>query len=67
MEGVAGLDLSLTLTDLVGEYDGKPGACPMNADTIPVFSDDGENWRHFPSMSWDEPRKEATLTFRPAQ
>lgn len=67
MEGVAGLDLSLTLTDLVGEYDDKPGACPMTADTIPVFSDDGESWRHFPTMSWDEPRKEATLTFRPAR
>ena len=25
MEGVAGLDLSLTLTDVVGEYDDKPG------------------------------------------
>ena len=64
MEGVAGLDLSLTLTDLVGEYDDKPGACPMSADTIPVFSEDGEHWRHFPAMTWDEPRKEATLTFR---
>jgi len=30
-----------------------------------VFSEDGEHWRHFPSMSWDESRKEATLTFRP--
>ncbi len=66
MEGVAGLDLSLTLTDLVGEYDDKPGACPMSADTIPVFSADGEHWQHFPSMIWDEPKKEATLTFRPA-
>jgi Zinc carboxypeptidase/Cytosolic carboxypeptidase N-terminal domain len=67
MEGVANLELSLTLTDLVGEYNDKPGACPMNADTIPVFSEDGEDWRHFPSMIWDEPKKEATLTFRPAR
>ena len=36
----------------------------MSADTIPVFSEDGEHWRHFPAMTWDEPRKEATLTFR---
>ncbi len=66
MEGVAGLDLSLTLADLVGEYDNKPGACPMSADTIPVFSEDAEHWRHFSSMIWDEPKKEATLTFCPA-
>ncbi len=65
MEGVAGLDVTLTLTDVVGEYDDKPGACPMNADTIPVFSEDGEHWRHFKSMTWDDSRKEATLTFRP--
>src|SRR4051794_16960007 len=40
LDGVKGRDISLTLTDLVGEYDGRPGACPMTADTIPVFSDD---------------------------
>jgi hypothetical protein len=67
MEGVKGRDISLTLTDLVGEYNGKPGACPMNADTIPVFSDDDEHWRHFPAMEWDDQKKEATLRFRPEQ
>ena len=65
MDGVKGRDITLTLTDFVGEYDGKPGACPMNPDTIPVFSDDDEHWRHFPAMSWDDAKKEATLTFRP--
>lgn len=38
----------------------------MNADTIPVYSDDGEHWRHFPAMDWDDATKEATLKFRPA-
>jgi hypothetical protein len=65
MDGVRGRDITLTLTDVVGEYDGKPGACPMNAETIPVYSDDDEHWRHFPAMSWDDVKKEATLTFRP--
>src|SRR5207245_2398568 len=32
MDGVKGRDITLTLTDVVGEYDGKPGACPMNPD-----------------------------------
>lgn len=65
MEGVKDRDITLTLADLVGEYNGKPGACPMNPETIPVFSDDNQEWRHFPEMSWDDARKEATLRFRP--
>src|SRR5262245_44531548 len=40
MDGVKGREIALTLTDLVSEYDGKPGACLMTPDTIPVYSDD---------------------------
>jgi Zinc carboxypeptidase/Cytosolic carboxypeptidase N-terminal domain len=67
MEGVKGHDITLTLTDMVGEYNGKPGACPMNADTIPVFSEDLQQWRHFATMDWDDQKKEATLKFQPQQ
>src|SRR5262245_54167559 len=67
MEGVKGREITLTLTDLVGEYNGKPGACPMTPDTIPVYSDDNQDWRHFAAMTWDDQRKEATLKFRPEQ
>lgn len=66
MDGVAGRAITLTLTDLVGEYDGKPGACPMDADTVPVYSDDGVHWHHFAAMTWDAARHEATLHFRPS-
>jgi hypothetical protein len=65
MDRVAGRDLTLTLTDFVGEYNDKPGACPMYAETIPVFSYDGRTWTHFPAMEWDDQLKEATLKFRP--
>ena len=37
----------------------------MNAKTVPVFSDNGETWQHFPSMEWDDIKKEATLRFTP--
>lgn len=57
-------DLTLTLTDLVGEYNDVPGACPFSADIIPVFSYDGEHWNHFQSTTWDSQRKEVTLKFR---
>ena len=65
MDGVKDRDTTLTLTDFVGEYNDKPGSCPMNADTIPVFSYDNEHWQHFPTMDWDDQKKEATLKFRP--
>jgi hypothetical protein len=65
MDGVRGRDLTLTLTDLVGEYNDRPGAVSMNADTVPVFSYDRRGWRHFPAMAWDDARKEAALRFRP--
>jgi len=65
MDGVQGREVTLTLTDFVGEYNDKPGSCAMNADTIPVFSYDDEHWQHFPAMDWDDEKKEATLKFRP--
>lgn len=67
MDDVQGREITLTLTDFVGEYNGRPGACPMNAQTIPVFSYDDEQWQHFPEMRWDADKKEATLRFRPEQ
>jgi hypothetical protein len=67
MDHVAGRDLTLTLTDYVGEYNDKPGACPMTANTIPVFSDDGRTWRHFPAMDWDATAKEATVRIHAGQ
>jgi hypothetical protein len=67
MDHVAGRDLTLTFTDYVGEYNDKPGACAMTANTIPVFSDDGRTWRHFPAMDWDATAKEATVRIHPEQ
>jgi hypothetical protein len=66
MDGVRGREITLTLTDLVGEYNDKPGAVPAGPDIVPVFSDDGHTWRHFQAAAWDDEKKETTLTFRPA-
>jgi hypothetical protein len=64
----AGRDVTLTLTDFVGEYNDKPGAVPMAADIRPVFSDDGTTWTHFSAdaATWDAEKKELTLHFKPA-
>jgi hypothetical protein len=65
VDGVRGRDLVLTMTDFMGEYNGKPGACPMGPDIVPVYSEDGERWRSVPSVTWDDRAKEATLRLRP--
>lgn len=65
MDNVAGRELTLTFTDWVGEYNDRPGACPMGPTLRPVFSYDGETWRHFESLDWDAEKKESTLKFRP--
>lgn len=65
VDGAKGRDLSLVLADFVGEYNGKPGACPMGPEIVPVVSDDGEHWRPAPDVTWDDRAKEATLRVRP--
>ena len=68
LDHVAGRDLTLTMTDFVGEYNDTPGAVPMGPDIVPVFSEDGRTWKHFPRESavWDSAKKELTLRLRPA-
>jgi hypothetical protein len=56
--------LALTLTDFVGEYDGKP-ACPLSAALLPVISDDGKSWKNVEGGDYDDPKKELTLHLKP--
>jgi hypothetical protein len=64
MDHVKGRDVTMTLTDFVGEYNDKPGASPMGPDIRPVYSYDQKTWKHFDAMQWDEAKKEATIRFR---
>lgn len=65
LDNVAGRELALTFTDFPGEYNDRTNAGPMSAALRPVFSHDGEHWRHFTDMDWDDVKKEATLKFKP--
>ena len=67
MDQTAGRELTLTFTDWVGEYNDRPGACPMGPTLRPVFSYDGETWEHFRDLVWDAEKKESTLKFKPAR
>src|ERR1044071_9918609 len=40
IDGAHGRELIVSLTNLVGEYNDRPGAVSMNAETVPVFSHD---------------------------
>jgi hypothetical protein len=67
VDSAKGRELTMTLTDFVGEYNDKPGACAMGPTIVPVYSDDGRRWKHFDDaqVKWDDTKKEVTLTFTP--
>lgn len=64
IDNARGHELELTLTDFVGEYNGRP-ATPAFAEMAPVFSYDGEQWTHFATAAWDDAAKEITVRFSP--
>src|SRR4029079_4799460 len=65
MDHVQGRDLTITLTDFVGEYNDVPGSCPMNEKIRPAMSEDGQMWSHAEDMTWDNEKKEATVRLKP--
>jgi hypothetical protein len=67
IDGAKNREITLTMTDYVGEYNGRPGACPMGPDILPVASDDGEHWTPIIATRWDDQAKEATLRIRPGR
>jgi len=65
MDHVQGRELTITLTDFVGEYNDVPGSCPMNEKLRPAMSEDGQTWGHAEDMTWDNEKKEATVRLKP--
>jgi hypothetical protein len=65
MDHVQNRELTITLTDFVGEYNDVPGSCPMNEKIRPAMSEDGETWSHAEEMTWDKEKKEATVRLKP--
>ena len=60
-------ELQLDLTDLLGEYNFRPGAHAVTRNTRPVYSYDRRTWTHFSDdqVSWDEKEVRLTLRFTP--
>jgi hypothetical protein len=67
VDGARGRPVTITLTDLRGEYDYRPGAVGIDDRTPPVVSADGcATWTHLPPPAFDRERAETTFTFTPA-
>ena len=67
MDHVKGRDLTITITDFIGEYNDVPGSVPMNEKIRPAMSEDGRSWSHAEDMTWDKEKKEATIRLKPKQ
>ena len=58
-----GREVTVTLTDLIGEYNYKPGALCVRSDIPPVVSSDGKSWRHLDRIAVEN--NEATIRVTP--
>jgi hypothetical protein len=58
--GVRG-PLTFVMTNLVGEYDYRPGAIAITDDTPPLVSEDGVTWRHVEGVRMDTAAKELVV------
>ncbi|MEN6534979.1 MAG: M14-type cytosolic carboxypeptidase [Bryobacteraceae bacterium] len=60
--------IRIDFTDLVGEYNFRPGSHAVTRNTRPVFSYDNRTWTHFTDnqVSWDEKEVSLTVQFVPA-
>ena len=65
MDHVQGRDLTITITDFIGEYNDVPGSVPMNEKIRPAMSEEGRTWTHAEDMTWDKDKKEATVRLKP--
>lgn len=65
LDGVKGRALTVELTDVVGEYNYKPGSYAVTEDTHPVFSYDDETWTHFEQIEWNDEAKELRFRLTP--
>lgn len=67
VEGARGQSLTLDLTDLVGEYNYKPGTYAVTSETRPVISYDQTTWQHLTDaeVEWQEEAVELRLKFTP--
>jgi hypothetical protein len=67
LDGLPREEFRIDFTDLVGEYNFRPGSHSVTRNTRPVFSYDNRVWTHFTGdqTSWDEKEVRLTVRFKP--
>ena len=65
LDGAKGREVTVTLADLRGEYDFKPGGIGITDQSPPVVSADGKTWRHLETMTFDKDKERATFRITP--
>jgi hypothetical protein len=67
LDGLPRGEFRIDITDLVGEYNFRPGSRSVTPNTRPVFSYDNRAWTHFTDgeTSWDEQEIRLTVRFKP--
>ncbi len=65
LDGAKGREVTVTLTDLHGEYDYKPARIAITDEIPPVVSADGVTWTHLRGVTHDTKAGTTTLCLRP--
>ncbi|MGB3587829.1 MAG: M14-type cytosolic carboxypeptidase, partial [Tunicatimonas sp.] len=69
VDGVKNQSITIELTELLGEYNYKPGAHAITSETRPVISYDQSTWRHLTDeeVRWNDESTELILAFTPEE
>lgn len=65
LDNARGRDVTVTLTDLVGEYNFKPARPCITDESPPVYSYDGVTWTHLKEVEFDRDQMRVHLRLRP--
>lgn len=65
LDGAKGREVTVTLTDLRGEYDYKPARIAITDEIPPVVSADGVTWSHLAGVTHDAAAGMTTLRLKP--
>ena len=66
IDGAPDSELTIDFTDLVGEYNFRPGAQAITPDTPPVYSYDNQHWTHVAKDNWSAVASSMRLRIKPA-
>ncbi len=65
IDGAPHAELTIDFTDIVGEYNFRPGAQAITPDTPPVYSYDNQHWTHVAKENWTAAASSMRLRIKP--